>query len=40
MTKRIRIVFVIALTYFIIIIPVQSQQQDTGDQQNIYENNS
>jgi hypothetical protein len=40
MTKRLRIIFTIALTYFFIIIPVQSQQQDTGDQQNIQENNS
>ncbi|AHB41808.1 hypothetical protein P148_SR1C00001G1029 [candidate division SR1 bacterium RAAC1_SR1_1] len=40
MTKRLLIIFFITLAYFLIIIPVQSQQQDTGEQQNIYENNS
>lgn len=40
MKNRLRIVFLIALAYFIIIIPVQSQQQDTRDQQNIQESNS
>ncbi len=39
MTKRLRIIFVITLTYFFIIIPVQSEQQVTGEQQNVQENN-
>jgi hypothetical protein len=28
MTKRLRIIFFVALAYFLIIIPVQSQQQN------------
>lgn len=34
MTKRLIVIFFIALSYFLIIIPVQSQQQDTGEQPN------
>ncbi len=39
MAKRLRIIFLITLTYFFIIIPVQSEQQATGEQQNVQENN-
>lgn len=39
MTKRLRIVFFVALAYFLVIIPVQSQQQDAGEEQKSQENN-